>query len=190
MLRPEIQRPTELPVNVAYVKAQAVVDFADDDDFLNESILDAVDYLDGYDGILGRALMDQTVVQKMPNFSDMRLPYGAATSITSVTYFDTLGVAQTVSAEDYILLNDQNGSRMHFLSDSQLPAVFDRPDAVVVTYQAGWATADDVPAPITKAIVMMISGWYENRTGMTDTGLKEAPYGVRDMLAPYRKDGV
>ena len=50
--------PSTSPVTLAEMKAAARVDFGDDD-LIMQSYLDAaVDHLDGWSGILGRAIID------------------------------------------------------------------------------------------------------------------------------------
>ena len=192
MIDPEITRPTDFPVTLDYVKAQAAVDFDWDDALLFEDIKAATDLLDGFDGIMGRAVMSQSVVQRLGGFGCLRLPYGKVTAITSVEYYDTDGALLSVPAGQYILLNDEGGAYVHFLDAANIPSTFARPDAVVVTYQAGWADAGAVPSVIKKAIVTMIRSWYENRTGASDGGtiVREVPYGVSDMLASKRLVGL
>lgn len=192
MLVPEITAPTEMPVTLAYVKAQAVVDFDDDDELLSEYINAAVSHLDGHAGIMGRAVMPQAVVQRMPDFSCLTLPYGKATSITAVNYYDTDGVMQAVPAAQYTLLNNAGGSYVHFIDAANIPSAFVRPDAVAVTYQAGYASAAAVPSAIKLAIVMMCSEWYENRTGTNEgrVQIRAIPNGVHDLLAAKRLVGV
>lgn len=192
MLDPEITPSGSMPVTLAYVKAQAAVDFDWDDGLLSEDIKAALDYLDGPTGIMGRAIMAQTVVQKLADFSCLRLPYGPASSITSIEYYDTDGNLQTVPPAYYTLLKDAGGSFIHFIDAVNIPTAYTRPDAVSVTYDAGAANANGVPSIIKKAIVVMIRSWYELRTGQIEGSaiVREVPFGVSDMLAPSRLVGV
>lgn len=192
MLDPEITAPTDLPVGLDYVKSHTVVDFDDDDEILTEYINAAVSHLDGHAGIMGRAIMPQSVVQPLADFSCLSLPYGKVRSITSISYYDVDGTVQTVDDADYTLLNGPGGSYIHFIDGDNIPSVFARPDAVMVTYQAGWADADSVPSAIKLAIVMMCSEWYENRTGTNEgrVQIREIPNGVHDLLASKRLVGV
>ena len=182
MLAPIITAPTELPITLAQVKEQAFADFCDDDMLLNSYICAAVGHLDGWSGIMGRAIMPQDVIQQFGCFEEsLYLPYGPALSITSVTYYDTDNVQQT--ATGYALLHDSKGS---FICHDDWPDTYDRKDAVTVNYRAGYADAASVPKSILHAISMLAATWYCNREGTAPSG-NPIPFGVHDLLAPHRR---
>jgi uncharacterized phiE125 gp8 family phage protein len=54
-------------------------------------------------------------------------------------------------------------------------------DDVVISYDAGYGNAEDVPADIKQAIMMLAGYLYENREG-----LGEIPQSVKDILNPYK----
>jgi uncharacterized phiE125 gp8 family phage protein len=49
----------------------------------------------------------------------------------------------------------------------------------------GYGTADDVPATIKAAILMMIGHLYTNREAVSDVPMGTVPLGVTAMLQPF-----
>lgn len=187
---PQVTTPAAFPITLAQVKAQSVIDYADDDVLLDSYIKAAVSYLDGPTGILGRAVMPQTVTQQFDSLEVcMPLPYGSVISVTSVQYYDENGVLQPYT--DFTLLKTlAGGDYLHMRGDfPKLEA--NNPAPIVVTYQAGFT---DVPQSILQAINLMVAHWYNQREAAVMTtgsgALNEIPWGVADLVAPLRRVGV
>ena len=176
-------------------KASARVDGADDDALISGMIDEATEYLDGYSGVLGRALITQTWAESHRDFPNgRRLDIGLAPvqSISSITYYDVDGVSQTLSASDYRPQADGYGAYAELVDTATWPSVADRADAVTVTYVAGYgANAGDVPAPIRTAARLLVGHFYDNRESIIiGTIASMLPMGVAEVLAPYRRSGV
>lgn len=184
--------PAVTPVSVAEAKANSRVDTSDDDTLIGVLIDAAVAHLDGYAGTLGRALVQQTWRQDVAAFIDpLRLPVGNVMAISSITYYDSSNALQTLSTDVYTAMSDERGSYVTLKPDQSWPSVYSRPDAVRVTWTAGYgANASDVPAAIRQAILLMVSSWYENReTTVIGTIVADLPMGSQALLAPYRRVG-
>lgn len=186
--------PTETPVTLAEAKAHVrASEFDDDDAFITALIDAATAHVDGYTGILGRALVTQTWRHdfcEWPADGVLRLPLAPVASITSVKYSDADNAEQTVTASgNYALLADARGPFARFTSGFTAPALYDeRQDRVRVTYVAGYGAATAVPAAIKAAMLLMIGHWYRSReavvVGQTPADL---PMGVDALLTPYRR---
>jgi len=185
-LKPIITPPTELPVTIAQIKAQSIVDFADDDVLLDSYIRAATAYLDGHSGILGRAIMPQAVVQKWSDFSCPRLPYGTVSAVASVDYYDEDNTLQNLTG--WTLLEDEAGAYLYL--DGDFPDTYDRPDAVSVSYTAGYVDAASVPESIKLAISMLAAGWYCARESIEGERVSSVPFGIEYLIAPHRLVGV
>lgn len=184
--------PETAPVSLTETKAHLRVDF-DDDDTLITSLIDAATaHVDGWTGVLGRALVMQTWRQDFCCFRPrLRLPLAPASSITSTTYYDGDNVQQTLSADIYQLLTDARGPFVTPKPDQIWPGSYDREDAVSVTYVAGYGDADAVPAPIRAAILLIIGHLYENREASTLGVTAElVPMAVDALLVPFRRVGL
>lgn len=185
--------PADTPVSLTEAKAHLRVDFDDDDDLITALIGVAVDHVDGWSGILGRALMTQTWRQDFNCFRpSLRLPLAPAASITSITYLDPNGDQQTVDPANYALWADGAGPLVYFVTGFAYPAISIEGKAVSVTYVAGYGDADAVPAPIKAAILLLVGQWYENREAaiIAPGTMQTLPFAVDALLAPYRRVGV
>lgn len=180
---------TVKPLTVDEAKAHLRIDHDDEDAMVGALIDAAVSHVDGYTGILGRALLTQTWRQDFGQFGDrMRLRVGDVISITSVTYYDQDNAQQTLASTVYTTLTDEIGAFLTRKPDQDWPSVYDRPDAVRVTWSAGYgAAAVNVPMAIRQALLLLIGHWYENREAVSATSMSEMPMAVMSLLRPYRR---
>ena len=182
--------PASEPVTLTEAKLHCGVDHDEHDDLIEGLISAATEHLDGYTGILGRALVTQTWRQDFGGFgSKLRLPVAPVASVSGVTYRDGENEQQTLSTSIYTLFVDAAGPFVALQPDQDWPGAYARPDAVSVTFVAGVA-ADDVPRPIKQSILLMVGHWYANREAVGPGDLKELPMAVDGLLRPYRRVGV
>jgi uncharacterized phiE125 gp8 family phage protein len=181
--------PTEDPVTLAEAKAHLRVDGDDEDDLIAVLISAATSELDGWTGILGRALVTQTWTQGFDAFADkLRLPMPAAT-VSSVTYVDTNGDTQTLASDQYTLRQDALGSYVERAFDVSWPSIRSHTQSVIVTFTCG-ADADDVPAPLKAAILLRIGDLYANREAAVSGDAVTVNPTIHALVAPYRRIGV
>lgn len=172
------------------VMAHCRVDSADEVILLQSLTDAATSHVDGYSGILGRALIQQEWQQDFSGFGDvMRLPLGPLIAVSSVTYYDTSNVLRTLSAAVYAAYSDGRGPYIALAPDQVWPATYSRPDAVRATWTAGYGTtADTVPAAIRAAVKLMIGHWYENReAAVIGAPVASLPMAVDALLSPFRR---
>lgn len=180
--------PASDPVTLAEAKLHCRVDHDDDDDLIEALIAAATGHLDGWSGILGRAIITQTWRQDYGAFADkLRLPLSPAASITSITYYDGDNAQQTLATSVYGLFVDAAGPYVRLKPDQDWPGTYTRPDAVSVTYVAGAAEA--LPA-VKAAILLLVGHWYANREAVSAEGMTDLPMGVSALLRPLRRVGV
>lgn len=154
--------PTESPVSLDEAKTHLRVDAADDDTLILGLIDAAVAELDGYGGLLGKALVTQTWAQAFDGFaSRLRLPL-AAVSVSSVTYLNASDAAQTLPADQYALERDHIGSYLAPAPGVAWPSA----RRVTVTFVCGSAPAD-IDARFKARILLRISDLYHNREATT-----------------------
>lgn len=124
------------------------------------------------------------------------IPKSPLVSVTSVTYTDTNGDAQTVSASNYTVVAP---SGLECAPGYIVPAygvywpvTRAVPNAVVVRFVAGYGVASTVPAPIRAAMKLLIGHWYANREAVNIGNItSELPLAVASLLWPYKAfDGV
>ena len=196
MYRPVLVTPPAIkPVTSTEAKAALDVSYSDKDTLIGGLIDAATAYLDGYTGVLGRALCEQTWRQDYDDFrSCLRLPIAPVISITSVKYTDTDGVEQTVDSANYVLRTDALGSYVEFNGSYSFPSLNVASSAVRVAYLAGYATAAGAwsgPPAIKQAILLLVRHWFDNPTAVqVGNPAQVMPFAVEALIAPFRRVGV
>jgi len=184
-----ITAPTDYPVTLDEAKAQTRVDGTADDAALNLYIAAATDYVEQY---TGRAIMPQTWELVLDTFSDaIQLSKGPVTVISSVSYYDTDGVIQTVSSSNYAADLASDPQWLVRASDYTWPTVAYGINNVIIRFVAGYAT---VPPSIKHAILLLISQWFDERSSLSAMArpaaaggdIPELPHAVSALLTNYR----
>ena len=170
------------------VKAHLRVDHADEDALIYGLIDAAAAHLDGYSGIMGRALITQTWAVDFPTFTNrINVPLGPIQSAT-IQYYDSLNTQQTLATSVYAVLNDGLGPYVTLRYNQQWPQTYTRDDAVRITWVAGYGTAAAVPAAIRAAALLLIGHWYEHRSAVNVGNITSTlPFAVDALLAPFRR---
>jgi uncharacterized phiE125 gp8 family phage protein len=184
--------PVEPLLTLAEVKAHLRVDYADEDALIASLIEAATAHLDGYGGILGRALISQTWTVEYPTFGErLDVPLGPLQSAT-VQYYDSTNALQTLATSVYAVLSDGLGPYVSLKYNQQWPQTYTRDDAVKITWVAGYgASAASVPAALRTALMLLIGHWYDNRsTVLVGESASDLPFAVAALLAPFRRVGV
>lgn len=121
-----------------------------------------------------------------PHFGNQRwpaleLPIAPVQSV-SISYVDAGGVTQTLDPSKYTLETPTNqAGRIIPTYGNWWPATRWQPNAVTVTFVAGYGDADAVPETTRQAILLLVSHFYENREA-TGNLLNELPLGVQALL--------
>lgn len=191
--------PAAPPVSRDEAKAHLRVDHALDDDRIDAAIAGAVGHLDGYTGILGRAIVTQTWRQDFPFWPAsrcLRLPLAPVASIVSVTYRPSGGgPAVTVDPEGYRLLSGASDPAV-LLPVGFSPALdCDAPDAIAVEFVAGYGAPDDENWPdpriaaLRSALLMIVGDLYRFPDSVALGPASPVPISVTAdrLLAPYRR---
>lgn len=167
-----VTAPTEEPVALASSEDHNRVDHNTEGDLIASYVIGSRQSIEK---ACNRSFCTQTWDLKLPRFprwhrfGDERrncfyLPRSPVASVTSITYYDTLNVQQTLTLATYV---DQHLSalpaELHLKYGYSWPSTYSRPDAVTVRYVAGTAAAD-VPDMIKAAIRVMAADLYEHRT--------------------------
>ncbi len=173
-----ITPPATALLTLTEVKEHLRVDTSGSDDELTRLITAATSYLDARDGVLGRCLVSQVWRYDISGFSPaIRVPLPPTISVDSIQYYDTTDTLQTLASDQYRVLDGGfTGSVIITEESVTYPATNTRPDAVRITFTAGYTT---VPENIKIAAVMMIKTWYDNPGA-------DIPEIVSTLIAPYR----
>lgn len=197
---PKMQRPVLVTppaaalVTAAEAKAQTRISTDAEDTLIDRLIATATARLDGYAGVLGRALITQTWRVSFSRFPArrLRLPLGDLQSVTGVTYRDTDDAEQTLATSVYAAHEDAIGPYITLKDGQSWPATYARDDAVAVTWVAGYGdAASDVPQAIRHAAMMLLGHWYENREASAiGVSVAALPLSVEALVMQYRRGEI
>ncbi len=138
---------------------------------------------------LARALITQTwryTIDRFPGCLTIELPRPNLLTVSSITYVDNDGATQTMSTNDYAVDTDHFPGRIILAYGASWPSTREHPNAVTITYTAGYgATRASVPAPIKAAIKLRLSDLYMNREGAFVGTIHTENPALFDLLAPY-----
>ncbi len=171
--------PAAEPVSLVEIKAHCRVDISDDDALLGGLIVAARQHVES---LTRRQLINATWRLSLDAFpgvtrhvggwprsaaegADIRLPRPRLQSVTSITYLDAAGAAQTLSPSSYTVSGDEEPGRIALAPGSDWPDTqADRINAVQITYVSGYgADASSVPQALKQAVLLLAAHWYENR---------------------------
>lgn len=182
-----ITAPSVEPVTLAEAKLQCKVEHSTDDALIT-GLIQA--FRERAEHELGRALLNQTWELALDAFpeAEIELPKPAVSAIVSVTYIDTNGATQTVSAGNYSLDAATSPAWVLPALNYTWPSTQDVANAVKVRFTTGYgATAATVPEAIKTWIRMQIAAAYANREAVVRGTVSEIPNRFVDgLLDPFR----
>ena len=134
-----------------------------------------------------------TFQMKLDYFENLAINLGTfpVNSITSIVYVDTNGANQTLSVNDYVLDTFSKPAQIVLAYDKNWPAVRNQPNAVTVTFQAGFTgntspVTNVIPKALRQAMLLTITDLYENRGAIGSKQNYEIPIMAQYLMAPYR----
>ena len=178
-----VTRPNAEPLELEDLKRHVRVTHSGDDEDLRSKMIAAREWVEAY---ARRALLTQTLRLTLSGWSsEMWLPMAAPLqSVTSVQYYDGDDVLQTLSSSLYRVLGHTWPASIAPRPTTTLPSLSDRPDAVLVTYVAGWSSAAHVPRMFIEAIKLLAGHWYLNRESVTVGVVSaEMEMGVKNLVS-------
>jgi uncharacterized phiE125 gp8 family phage protein len=163
--------PNVKPISVVEARRHCRITSTDDDVLLEALIDVAVQYFDGWNGVLGRCMISQTWDQHYDDFRSMELPFPAS-SITTIHYDDINGADQLIDSDNYAIRRWNTGrTTISAVAPYTWPLVSGKPEAVRVRFVAGFGpSAADVPAPIKQALLLTVGTLYSSTRN--DVGLR------------------
>lgn len=182
------------PVSLDEARSHLRRDDEDDDSLITALIIAATSHLDGYSGILGRALLTQTWRLDLDRFpcGPIKLPLPPLQTVEAITYYDEGDQARSLDIDTCIIHAGPHGM-VELEPGLVWPTISDRRNAVTVTFVAGYGDPPEgqdvspVPAAIRHAMLLLIGHWYENREAVNIGNIvSELPLAVNSLLAPYR----
>jgi uncharacterized phiE125 gp8 family phage protein len=169
------------PVSVAEVKAQSRIVF-DDEDALLLGYVSAV--RERCENELNRKIRRQTVELTYSGFgTGLRLDgLGHDVEVVSVEYVDAAGAFVTMQASEYRV---QKGQVFKVVPVLDWPVLSLSKPEVLVTVDAGYVSAAEVPSAVKQWIVANVASMYRAREAHSEKPMNELQF-VCGLLDPYR----
>ncbi|MBN9674639.1 hypothetical protein JF542_02650 [Salipiger bermudensis] len=167
-------------MTAAECKALAIVEH-DEDNALIETMIEAsVSHLDGFRGVLGRAMVNQTWRLVLDAWSrDFVLPVPDVSSV-SISYEDADGAEQTGPEVQFAPV--AAGTRLVLPKSWAAPALAaDSITPIRMDFVCGFGDAAAVPQALKIAIMQMVAHQYAEREGLSVS----SPFYDR-LISPYR----
>lgn len=193
-MRPTLKTPPAADVvDLETFKAHLRLDGIAEDGLARTYLDAAVSRLDGWNGVLGRCLINQVWSFDLDGwYREQRLPFPDVSAVV-VKYLDGEEAEQTLAASEYDVIEDAQGCvlvmRDGFAAHDLAPL---HPRPVTIEVTAGFGeTGDDVPAALRSAVMLLGGHLYHNRENVvTGTTATEMPFGVSVLIAPWRMVGI
>lgn len=134
-----------------------------------------------------RQLMTATFDVKFPYFpcdGKLPLPRFPATSVTSITYYNSDNSSTTMASSDYNLVAPTDSvGYVEKLPNRNWPTTASRSDAVTVRFAAGSTSTTGVPDTLKQAICLTCADWFRERQNSVPGAMTELPLGVKALVA-------
>lgn len=169
MSEKRITAPEVEPVTLAEAKAQGIIETSAYDVLVSSKLKAAREWVEKY---TGRALVAQTWRTQFDHFpcGIIRLNHPPLQSVTSITYIDTDGSSQVLSAAAYIVDTNAEPGRVAEAYGYTWPATQERIGAVTIESVHGYDGTGDspidlsnIPQDIKDAILILFTDLYQNR---------------------------
>ncbi|MBD3762462.1 head-tail connector protein [Rhizorhabdus sp.] len=144
------------PITLALAKKHLRVDHSEEDDLIGGMIADARAWVEEY---TGQTLVQAPLTEQINGFEAQLLAWPIA-SVTGVTYLDADGAEQELTDDVWELRNAKRPAALRLKSGAQWPTVRHGNGAITVELTAGYATLDEIPGGIRRAMYVLLEGYY------------------------------
>jgi len=188
-----IEAAADTPISLAQAKAHLRVTHNAEDDYIQSLIVAATDWAQVYSG---RILIDSRVGIRMNDFpwhGTIYLPGGNITAVNDIDYSDVDGNPQTLTGPtstapgtDYLEdLTDDEWPLLCATDDGWPSVESNTVNAVLIDYQVGWLSQEEIPGSIRQAIKFKLADLFTIRD-TNDAGSKSELIKVAEnLLEPY-----
>lgn len=178
-----VTNPTIEPVALQDAKDYCRVTHSDDDDLIDALITLAREQVEIATNRRILTTVLKYTLDKFPYWM-VGLPGGKIQTINTFTYLDKDAATQTVSATLYDSQLNKTPAIILRKSGYSWPTVYENGNAVIINYDAGWATISEVPPNIIMAIKALVNFYYRNRSILANEAIR-MPSFIDNLLWPW-----
>lgn len=183
--------PAFTAVTLARLRNNSNIPSGQDEDFLTEALKSAEDYIERYlECTIGLAEWRLTLDSFPPVAAywkkpvPLLIPLWPIRSVDEIEYTDPDGGTATLPLSQILQPLGEARFHLRLKSGFSWPETSCDPNSVRIAFTAGYPTQAKIPGTMTRAILMLVSHWYENREAvLTGTVSKEIELGVNSMLS-------
>lgn len=178
--------PAQEPVSLVQAKAHLRVDDSAEDGLIESLVTAARIHIEG---VTGRALLEQSwrlVRDDWPANGSVTLPVGPVSAIDEIRTYAADGEPHIIDLDGVLL--DGHGVPPRVMLPVNRP-VLRAHLGIEIDYTAGFGkTAEDVPADLVQALLVLVAYWYENRDAVLSVGAAGViPSGFDRMVANHKR---
>jgi uncharacterized phiE125 gp8 family phage protein len=147
-----------------------------------------------FERVTGLCLINQVWTASfdaLPEGREIAVPRAPIVSVASVTWLNDQSVSATINAGDYAVGGVGHGGtfgRIRLRTWADWPGLGDVPDALRITFTAGFGTAaNDVPQDIRLGLLQLVAWWYEQRLPVNVGNIvNELPFALTAIINSHR----
>jgi len=174
--------PAAEPVTLDEAKAHLKVDTTDDDALITSLISAARARAEWH---TGRAFVTQSWtlwLDALPCDGIIEVPLPPLQSVASITAYALDDSATVLDAATWQVDTASSPARLMLKPNASPPVNLRALNAIAIAFTAGYGDADDVPAPVKQAVLVIVAWLYANRGDIAS----ETPQEALALLAPTR----
>lgn len=182
--------PTFTLVSNERVRRQCRIDDNLDNDWITDAIAGATAFIEEYLGCAIAAATYRLTLDRFPRKPEsIPVPLWPINAITEIAYTAADGTTATVDLATIVQPASMGRYAIERTDYLAWPTARCTPNAVRVTLTAGWQSPAEIPQTITRAALMLIAHWYENRESVLVGSIsKELEFGTSQLLELARPD--
>jgi uncharacterized phiE125 gp8 family phage protein len=168
-------------ITTAQSKEHLRITHSNEDTYIEAITLAASEWCEDFQN---KVYVQREVVDYLDSFpTEIRPVRSPLVSVTTIQYYDTDGTLQTLANTVYDVGTFKEPGRISLKYNQSWPDTRSIINAVVITYQAGYAARANIPEEIKHAVKLLVGHLYENREAVSSLNFSEVPIGVKSLLS-------
>jgi len=137
----------------------------------------------------GRVLYKRTIKLVVDGFEpEIVLSASPTIAVTAISYVDKDGATQDLDTAAYVLVDRLDTPKVIPARGHSWPVTADVPDAVSVTFDAGYGEEmRDIPAALRQAVLMTVADWFRFAGNVATAALHPLPDDAYRACLPFRR---